>query len=286
LRAVTGQSFPFAAHEPKDRRQDGIDRWRTWVRDEGRTAKLNTPPRDAQPPASRVLVCLFNPFVVKEFDLSGKEVFTANQLNSACGCQGLPDGNRVFADWGASAVVELGPEGRVVWRKPVPGTPNCLDRLPDGTLLIGLFDKQEVCEVKRDGTIGWKVSVDGKPTDTRRLDNGRTLVALFDSKRIVEIDREGKVVWKIDDVPSPESARRLPNGNTLVASSQAGEVLVYSPQGKVVWSAKNVPNAYDAVELENGNLLVGYARGLREIDRDGKAVREVAVGTVRRICRY
>jgi hypothetical protein len=54
----------------------------------------------------------------------------------------------------------------------------------------------------------------------------------------------------------------------------------------LVWSARDLPSAYDAVELDNGHVLAAYARGLREIDRAGKVVREYPVGKVRRICLY
>jgi hypothetical protein len=72
----------------------------------------------------------------------------------------------------------------------------------------------------------------------------------------------------------------------LVASSGSGQVLEYDRAGKLVWSARDLPSAYDALELDNGHVLVAYARGLREIDRAGKLVREYPVGKVRRICLY
>ncbi len=91
----------------------------------------------------------------------------------------------------------------------------------------------------------------------------------------------------VTDVPSPESARRLANGNTLVACSTPGEVREYSADGKrITWSIGKVPSAYDALELDNGNILIGYASGLREVTRAGKVVRDLKVGTVRRICCY
>ena len=88
------------------------------------------------------------------------------------------------------------------------------------------------------------------------------------------------------NTPSPESVRRLTSGNTLVASSGSGQVLEYDRAGQLVWSARDLPSAYDAVELDSGHVLVAYARGLREIDRAGKVVREYPVGKVRRICLY
>ena len=264
-------------------RLETVAEWKAWVRDNGKTAEMHLPLTEKAPGRGRILLCILRPSSVKELDLAGKEVFTSGDLGACCGCQGLEDGRRVFADWDNRRVVELDAKGKVAWKRDLPDTPNCLQRLDDGRTLVGLFTMRELCELKPDGGTAWNVAVDGQPTDCRRLDNGRTLVALFDVNRVEEIDRDGKVVWKIENVPAPESARRLDNGDTLVASSQTGQVLRYSPAGKVVWSAKDLPTAYDAVELESGNILIGYGGGLREVRPDGKLVREIAVGTVRRI---
>jgi hypothetical protein len=286
LAAMTGRPPDFAAYDPADRRKEAVARWRAWRKEHGETAKLTPLPRDLRPAPTRLLLCLFSPNRVVELDLAGKEVFAAEGMAAACGCAGLADGRRFFADWGTRELVEMDRAGKVTARGKLPGTPNSLDRLPDGHTLIGLFDVREVCELKPDGDVAWRARVDGAPTDARRLADGHTLVALFNVDRLVELDRDGKVVWQVEKVPSPESARRLASGNTLTASSRTGQVLEYSPAGKLVWSVKDLPSAYDALELENGHILVGYLRGLREIDRDGKLIREFPVGTVRRICRY
>ncbi len=286
LRALTGQQFGFVASAEAAERKAAVEGWRTWVRENGKTAKLRLPLREDEARLGRVLLCRFNPFSAQELDARDKTVFTSQDVEAPCGCQGLPNGHRVFADWTTRELVEMDARGTVVWRKGVDGTPNCLHRLEDGNTLTGLFDRNLVIEMKRDGTIAWQAKVDGQPTDTRRLDNGRTLVALHGSNRVIELDRQGKVVWQINDVPTPESARRLANGHTLIGCGRLGEVREYSAEGKLVWSVRGVPSAYDALELENGNVLIGYQDGLREVMRSGKVVRDVKVGTVRRISCY
>jgi hypothetical protein len=287
LRAITGQFFSFAAYDPPEQRKEASGRWREWVKQNGQSAKLTPLTAQVAPPASRMLLCLFEPFAVREIDLGGKTLFsTAEGLNSACGCQGLANGNRVFADWGVSALVELNHAGKVVSKVALGGTPNCLHSAADGSHLVGLFDKREVVLVK-DGKIAWRRDVGGSPTDVARLENGRILVALFDARRVIEIDETGKVLWRLDTATSPESGRRLRNGNTLAAFSGAGEVIEYTSDGKIAWRAANLPRAFDALELENGNILVGYQQGLRELDRTGKTIRDIKTGgPVRRICRY
>jgi hypothetical protein len=286
LNALTAQHLEYSAYDTPPGRKAGAVRWRDWVRENGATAKLTPPPRDLRPLPSRLLLCQFEPFRVRELDLEGKVQFESKAADSACGCAALPDGRRFLADWGTGDVIELDPAGSVKRRLPVGGNLNSIEPQPDGNLLVSQYSKRTVIELKPDGTDAWRVKVEGTPTDARRLESGRTLVALFDKGQLVELDRDGKVLWKVEGVPSPESARRLASGNTLVASSRGGQVLEYDRAGKLVWSARDLPSAYDAVELDNGHILVAYARGLREIDRAGKVAREYPVGKVRRICLY
>jgi hypothetical protein len=286
LNAVTGKRLEYSAHDTPEGRKAGAARWRDWVKENGATAKLTPPPRDLRRAPSRLLLCQFEPFRVRELNLDGKVLFESKAADSACGCDALPDGRRFLADWAGGAVIELDPAGKVTRRLPVGGNLNSLELQPDGNLLVSVYQERKIVELKPDGTEAWRVNVEGTPTDAHRLEGGRTLVALFDKRLLVELDRDGKVLWKVEGVPSPESARRLASGNTLVASSGSAEVLEYDRAGKLVWSARDLSSAYDAVELSNGHILAAYALGLREIDRTGKVVREYPVGKVRRICLY
>jgi hypothetical protein len=286
LNAMTGQRLEYSAHDTLQGRKAGAARWRDWVKENGATAKLTPAPRDLRPAPSRLLLCHFEPFRVRELNLEGKVLFESQAADAACGCAALPDGRRFLADWGTGDVIELDRTGKATRRLPVGGSLNSLERQADGNLLVSAFQERTIVELKSDGTVAWRVKVKGMPTDARRLENGRTVVALFDKGLVVELDRDGKIGWKVENVPSPESARRLASGNTLVASSGSGQVLEYDRAGKLVWSARDLPSAYDAVELDNGHILAAYTRGLREIDRAGKIVREYPVGKVRRICLY
>src|SRR5262249_37509173 len=136
LQALTGETHGFVAYDTAERRMEAVGRWQAWLKDNGKTAKLNAVPRELAPKATRLLLCLFEPYRVEELDLTGKRIFANGDLKSACGCQGLENGHRVFADWGAGEVVEMDAQGRVIWHKPVPGTPNCLHRLPNGNTLV------------------------------------------------------------------------------------------------------------------------------------------------------
>jgi len=284
LRKVTGQNKKFVAYNDQAKRDAAIKSWQEWIDTSSATARLVLASAEIKIRRGRLLLCLFSPFRVAELNQAGKEVFATQQIGAPCGAVGLPDGRRIFADWNAKAVVTLDPAGKVLSKHPVPGTPNCLSHLPNGNTLVGLFTENVVYEMDSAGKFVWKATVKGRPTAVHRLANGVTLVALYGNNRIVEIDRNGKEVWSIE-ARSPEGAVRLKNGNTLVASG-TGRVQEFNRKGDVIWKSKELNSPYDAAELDNGNILIGSRDGLLECDRQNNVIRELKVGTVRRVTPY
>ncbi len=284
LHAASSDAFDFAAGDPPERREAAVTRWKAWLAARDAAAPLPKLLPPALPP--RLLLCHFNPFSVSEYTFEGRKTWASTSLQSACGCQGTAEGERIFADWGAGRLIAYDNRGVETLRIELPGTPNGLERLAGGNLLVPLFDKRHVIEYEPSGRVAWEATVAGAPTDARKLPNGRVLIPFHDSDRLVEIDLAGEITWEVKDIPAPESARRMANGNTLVACNRGGQVIEVDPAGRIVWRYEDVPNAYDALELPCGTLLIGFGGGLREVDRGGTTVREINTTTVRRICAY
>src|SRR5262249_49712995 len=133
LRSLTGQTLGYAAYDPPEARARSRAAWQAWVRAHGRSARLF--PAGVGLRHGRLLLCLFAPYKVGETDLSGRVLFAPPGSRTVCGCAGLADGRRVFADWDANALVELDAKGKVVWQAPAPGRPNSLECLDNGHLL-------------------------------------------------------------------------------------------------------------------------------------------------------
>ena len=286
LRLLTGQARGYLCYDEPHARREAVQEWQTWLTRFGDTAELQNASALDPMRGSRLLISLIQPSMVVELSTDGQRLWTLMSEESVCGIRGLENGNRVFARFDARDVVEVDTRGKIVWKQTVPGTPNCLDRLENGNTVVGLYDERQVYEFSRDGAKVMHVSVPGQPSDVRRIDNGRTLVALYDANLVIEIDGRGRIVKRFDEIPLPESARRLTNGDTLITSSRTSEVMQIDAQGNKIWSAGNLPLAYDAVRLPSGNTMVAYRKGLREVDPEGDAVREIPLGNARRISIY
>ncbi|MCE9547324.1 MAG: hypothetical protein K8T25_17770 [Planctomycetia bacterium] len=298
LRGLTGQKFGYlGGNLDASARAAIVSKWQQWAEGPGRTAALHVPVSLTPARLGRTLICLNGGFVrgggngslVLEMDEGGTvkplPVPGAMPL-MPFGCQGLPDGHRLLTDWRSQAVIELDAEGKELWRKQMGGNPAAVDRLDNGNTLVALYPNRQLVELDANHNVVWQMAVNGMPSDAHGLENGNILVALSDQGKVAELDRKGKEVWKVDGLQNPWSARRLPDGRTLVACTSGSRVVELSPDGKTLWSVDSIPNCFDAVALDNGNILIANAMGLREVDRQGKTVRDRPVGMVRRISVY
>jgi len=297
LRLLTGQRFGSIndAASPKARAEIAM-KWRLWIEGPGQNAVLHVPLPTGKTRLGRVLVCVnqpggpngMTPKLVEFNELWQMSLLRDGNANIALpfGCQGLPDGHRLYSDWRTQSIVELDETGKETWQVRVPTGPASVERLDNGNTLVAIYQSQHVAEISRGGQTVWQINVGGAASDARQLDNGNVLVVLSDQGWVVEFDRNGKSLWKATGLPNPWSARRLANGNTLVACNGEGRVVELSPDKRIVRSIGNLPNCFDADVLENGNLLVGYAQGLREINPQGGTVREHPIGMVRRLSIY
>lgn len=206
----------------------------------------------------------------------------------------LPSGN-ILTHISHTAVVEINPEKRIVWRydaKPKPGYAgkvevHAFQRLNDGRTMVAESGNARIVEVDREGMIVKEIPLTIKNPhphrDTRlarKLPGGTYLVCHEADGCVREYDGAGKVVWEhhLDLGGRPRSpghgpeghgvevfgAVRLPNGNTLIAGGNNNRVLEVNRDSKVVWQLdqKDLPGITLAwvttlQVLPNGNIVIG-----------------------------
>jgi hypothetical protein len=133
--------------------------------------------------------------------------------------------------------------GQILWSFAQLTRPHNGDRLPGGNTMIANSEENLVIEVDPDGEIVWSYGGAGLlnwPRDADRLANGNTLVTDSRGNRVLEVDPGNQVVWSYEGLAIPYEADRLPSGNTLIADNNHRQVLEISPEGEVVWSYRNL----------------------------------------------
>ena len=168
----------------------------------------------------------------------------------------LENGNLLLTDRNNDRVLEVTPDGRVVWKHDKLVRPHNGHRLPNGNTLISDSEQNTIIEVNPDGDIVW--SFGGGPAlnwprNGERLPNGNTLVTDSRGGRVLEVDPAGRTVWQYTGLALPFEAHRLANGNTLIADNNRRRVIEVSPDGHIVWQFRNlVENVQDT--LINGDF--------------------------------
>lgn len=199
--------------------------------------------------------------------------------------------------WG-DAILEITPEGRVVWEwiahehlDPVadnrcPLCPRnewlhadaCVE-LPDGNILTCFMKSNSVAIIdKETGDIKWQWGTNdlAHPHSPTMLDNGNIL--LFDNgihlcgitmgnSRVLEVDPDSnEIVWSYKEdldlvfySSIMGNCQRLPNANTLVCESTTGRLFEITPQGEVVWEFVNNLPAYELSPIRSSHCMVYYA---------------------------
>ena len=227
-----------------------------------------------------------------------EDFYPADILDKPLGVERLANGNTLIADAGGayytttdSAVIEVDPQGNVVWtysgdlRFAHTARPT-----QAGTILITDTSNDVVVEVNRAGEIVWSSDdwgggtgtlSDGShlhyPNNAEELEDGNLLVTDRNNDRVLEVTRDGRIVWLYDKLVRPHNGHRLPNGNTLISDSESNVIIEVNSAGEIVWSfgggpALNWPR--NGERLPNGNTLVTDSRGGRvlEVDPAGRTV--------------
>ncbi|HJT78398.1 MAG TPA: PQQ-binding-like beta-propeller repeat protein [Gemmataceae bacterium] len=210
-------------------------------------------------------------------------------LNLSPALAGGPVRHRIlFAEYGKgpNRLVEVAPDGKLVWQYRFPSIAVIFQVLPNGNIVYAYGGKPTgVREITRDGKEVWNYeSKCPQVLSCERLANGNTLVAEQGPCRVVEVSPKGEVVHVTPLTTSEKpfhrqvrNVHKLANGNILAAHEGEGVVREYAPDGKVVWEYPGVENAGEAVRLANGNTLIacGTQRRFIEVTPDKKIAWEL-----------
>jgi hypothetical protein len=182
-------------------------------------------------------------------------------------------------------LVELAPDGSVVWEHPVPSLSVMFERLKNGNIVYAYGGNPTgVQEINRNHKVVWNyVSKCEQVMGFSRLPNGNILIGEQGPCRAVEINRKGETV-RITPLTTFEkpahrqlrSIHRLKNGNLLACHEDDATVREVTPSGHVIWEYPNVENVFEAIRLKNGNTLIGCGTQARiiEVTPDKKIVWE------------
>ena len=227
-----------------------------------------------------------------------EDFYPPNILDKPLGVERLPNGNTLIVDAGGayytttdSAVIEVDPQGNVVWT--YSGNlrfAHTARRTRTGAILITDTSNDVVIEVNRAGEIVWSSDdwgggtgtlSDGShlhyPNNAEELGDGNLLLTDRNNDRVLEVTRGGQIVWLYDRLIRPHNAHRLPNGHTLISDSESNVIVEVNPEGEIVWSFGGGPALSwprNGERLPNGNTLVTDSRGGRvvEVDPAGRIV--------------
>lgn len=164
---------------------------------------------------------------------------------------------------------------------------HAFQRLENGNTMLAVSGATKIIEVNRDGKVVHEMKLQVQErhphTDTRLvrvLDSGNYLVCHERDGKVVEYARDGKIVWsylvpmfgrKAENGHGLEafgnkcySALRLANGNTLIGTGNGHSVIEVTPKKEVVWKLEQneLPGIQLAwvttlQQLPNGNLVIG-----------------------------
>jgi hypothetical protein len=194
----------------------------------------------------------------------------------------LTDGNTLIVDARPrkERVVEVDPEGKVVWEYIDPNIPFDADRLPNGnTLVVWAWGNDsadpEVRELDPKCNVVWAWHADRHLAGEKRildqegfthtnsairLSNGNTLISLRNFYMLVEVNRAGNIVWKLPGLfTTPHDPEILANGNILVNTRGPQVLREITPGGRTVWAYRPNQREVQTVRynhrLPNGNIL-------------------------------
>ena len=183
----------------------------------------------------------------------------------------LPNGNTLISDRWHSRVIEVTPDGTIVWEYSESGylalyLVGNAERLPNGnTLIVDMYSGypfntwDRVFEVEPDGNIVWSMRAYPIqcPYSAQRLSNGNTLITVDMTDKVIEVTPHNTIVWEYSiGLDGPFNADRLPNGNTLITDGHNNRVIEVTPDGTMVWLYSALGLPIEADRLPNGNTLI------------------------------
>lgn len=133
---------------------------------------------------------------------------------------------------------------------------NAVIRLASGNTLASLRNFHMLVEIAPDGNILWMLGNLPRVHDPYLLPNGNFLVSLLMRPNycpIREVTRSGEVVWEYSqpDLLAPTTVAELPNGNILIAGRNM--ILEVTREKEVVWRAI-LPGVRPSMENQQQHL--------------------------------
>lgn len=207
----------------------------------------------------------------------------------------LPKGNTLITDTTNDRVLEVSPEGKVVFTSECwdggsgslsDGShldyPNDAHQLDNGNLLITDRNNNRCLITDRKGNLHWSYTeaVD-HPHNCDPTPDGTFMIASSNGDKVLEVNREKEVVWSYGDAEGedlfwPRDADRLDNGNTLITDSRNSRIIEVTPEGKITWKYEpnHFANFYEADKLKNGNVLISdqQHKKILEVDKSRNVV--------------
>jgi hypothetical protein len=138
-----------------------------------------------------------------------------------------------------SAVIETDRTGEVYWEYYGATRQHAPRRLPGGTTLIADSDRDRVIEVAPDGGIVWSYGEGlSWPRFAQRLANGDTLITDSGNDRVVEVTPDGEIAFEYGrgELSAPYQAEELAGGTIMIADAQHGRLVEIDREGRVLWT--------------------------------------------------
>jgi hypothetical protein len=183
-------------------------------------------------------------------------------------------------------LVEVSPEGEIVWQHKTPGTCVQFQVLKNRNIVYGYGGKPTgVREISRDEKEIWNyTSTCPESLCFERLADGNTLVVETSPCQVVEVTPAGKILKTLPLLTSDTNfhtqirrIQRLSNGNTLAALSGEEVAREFRPDGTVAWEFGKCHWLFQALRLPSGNTLISCGPESRviEVNPQGKVVWEL-----------
>jgi hypothetical protein len=276
---LAGERAPAGVgSDSDDARRKWRDAWAAWWETNGKGADLAK--LEERPPfLNLTLVPEMHAGKVWEFGPDGKVRWELSKdLNTPIDAQVLPGGRVLVAELNGDRVTERDRDGRVLWQFAVK-TPVACARLADGNTFVSTNHHAFVVTPAGKEVYSYKPEPGFFMHSIQRRPNGNVVMVSM-AGVVREVDARGKEVRSINitaEGGSWSGIEGLPGDRYLVCGS--GKVLEVDAAGKVLWRLNQAGACY-AQRLPSGNtLVVDNAKGLLEVDRQGKTVWEKPMGT-------
>jgi outer membrane protein assembly factor BamB len=183
-------------------------------------------------------------------------------------------------------LIEVSPEGKLVWEHQPPSLVVGFEVLPNGNILYAYGGNPTGAqEIDRQHKVLWNyVSKCPQTLACERLANGNTLIGEQGPSQAVEVTPDGRVVSTValptNEKPFHRQVRhvhRLTNGHVLAAMEADGAAEEVDATGKIVWVYTGLDGTFEALRLPNGNTLIaaGTQRRVVEVTSGGKIAWEL-----------